>query len=204
MWPTPPRSAPSWSPRSKKRALPPAGWCWALPSECGRKLRATAHGHCPARQAAGVACASRHTPARRSRARRCSRRSGYPGRCSPRSNLLADHYRRDDVARVHPWPGHEGVDVNQLNEACVTQCAYSGAARCGKVLKVCSIKRLGDTESSVTALLRMRMFSAIVTCACVPSTWPTAGGDGSAAADEEYVLRGMLLAHMGEGRMHAG
>ena len=52
--------------------------------------------------------------------------------------------------------------------------ACSTSFRWGRVLKVCSISRLGEMENSVTALLRMRMFSAIVTSGAVPSTSPTA------------------------------
>ena len=60
------------------------------------------------------------------------------------------------------------------DQAWVTRGACSTSFRWGRVLKVCSISRLGEMENSVTALLRMRMFSAIVTSGAVPSTSPTA------------------------------
>src|SRR5690606_11263468 len=60
------------------------------------------------------------------------------------------------------------------SQACVAQPSYCGPSRCVRLLKVCIISRFGLMLNSVTALLRRRMFSAIVTSAGVDSTSPTA------------------------------
>ena len=55
-------------------------------------------------------------------------------------------------------------------QACVTQPRCSADSRCGSVLNVCIIRRFGLMLNSVTALLRMRMFSAMVTSGGVLNT----------------------------------